>query len=74
MRRVLGCEPASGYSLAGLRKLVDSGVIKSHETVVGVLTGHLLKDPEATIAYHEDRLEGMMSKYPTRISYSRTVD
>ena len=63
----IGCEPASGCTLAGLRKLVDSGVIKSHETVVGLLTGHLLKDPEATIAYHEDRLEGIMAKYPNRV-------
>ncbi len=63
----IGCEPASGCTLAGLRKLVDTGVIKSNETVVGLLTGHLLKDPEATIAYHEDRLEGIMAKYPNRV-------
>lgn len=63
----LGCEPASACSLAGLRKLVDSGVIKSHETVVGLLTGHILKDPEATIAYHEDRLEGIIARYPNRV-------
>ncbi|HVU13097.1 MAG TPA: threonine synthase [Phototrophicaceae bacterium] len=63
----IGCEPASGCTLAGLRKLVDTGVIKANETVVGLLTGHLLKDPEATIAYHEDRLEGIMAKYPNRV-------
>ncbi|MBI1259985.1 MAG: threonine synthase [Chloroflexi bacterium] len=63
----IGCEPASACTLAGLRKLVDAGVIKSNETVVGLLTGHLLKDPEATIAYHEDRLEGIISKYPNHV-------
>src|SRR6185369_10215876 len=41
----IGCEPASACSLAGVRKLVDSGVIKPNETVVGILTGHILKDP-----------------------------
>lgn len=63
----IGCEPASACSLAGIRKLVDSGVIRSNETVVGLLTGHILKDPEATIAYHEDRLQGLMAKHPNRI-------
>ncbi|MCC6803701.1 MAG: threonine synthase [Anaerolineae bacterium] len=63
----IGCEPASACSLAGIRKLVASGVIKSGETVVGVLTGHLLKDPEATIAYHEDRLDDIAAHYPNRV-------
>jgi threonine synthase len=63
----IGCEPASACSLAGIRKLVDSGVIKPHETVVGLLTGHLLKDPEATLAYHDDQLAGIMAKYPNRV-------
>jgi len=55
----IGCEPASGCTLAGIRKLVDSGVIQPHETVVGILTGHVLKDPDATIAYHRDQLHGI---------------
>ncbi|MEP7292404.1 MAG: threonine synthase [Chloroflexota bacterium] len=63
----IGCEPASGCTLAGIRKLVDSGVIRSNEMVVGLLTGHILKDPEATIAYHEDRLESIMAHYPNRV-------
>ena len=48
----IGCEPASAASLAGLRKLVAAGTIKPGETVVAVLTGHLLKDPDNTIDYH----------------------
>ena len=48
----LGCEPASAASVAGARKLRQEGVISADETVVCVLTGHALKDPTATIAYH----------------------
>jgi threonine synthase len=48
----LGCEPASAATVAGLRKLVQEGVILKDETVACVLTGHLLKDPDATVAYH----------------------
>jgi threonine synthase len=63
----IGCEPASACSLAGVKKLVESGVIKPHETVVGVLTGHVLKDPDATIAYHEGLLENIESAFPNRV-------
>jgi threonine synthase len=48
----LGCEPASAASLAGTRKLVERGLIDPAERVVCILTGHLLKDPTATVAYH----------------------
>ena len=48
----LGCEPASGASVAGLLKLVKEGIISPDERVVCVLTGHVLKDPDATVAYH----------------------
>jgi threonine synthase len=41
----LGCEPASAASVAGVKKLVERGVIGKNDRVVGVLTGHLLKDP-----------------------------
>mgnify|MGYP001441034094 CR=1 FL=1 len=47
-----GCEPASGASVAGIRKLIKEGVIKPGERVVGILTGHVLKDPDVTVAYH----------------------
>lgn len=43
-RSGLGCEPASAATLAGVRKLVERGVMKRDESVVGVLTGNLLKD------------------------------
>jgi threonine synthase len=48
----IGCEPASAAAVAGSRKLVEAGVIKPKETVVGILTGNLLKDPTATVDYH----------------------
>src|SRR5947208_1893662 len=48
----LGCEPASAASVAGARKLRQEGVIAAGESVVAVLTGHQLKDPTATMAYH----------------------
>jgi threonine synthase len=41
----IGCEPASACSLAGLKNLVDQGIIKREETAVCILTGHMLKDP-----------------------------
>ncbi len=48
----LGCEPASAASVAGAKKLVSEGVIAKDERVVCILTGHQLKDPTATVAYH----------------------
>jgi threonine synthase len=48
----LGCEPASAASVAGVLKLVKEGVIAPSDRVVCVLTGHVLKDPDATVAYH----------------------
>jgi threonine synthase len=48
----LGCEPASAASVAGVKKLRAEGVIGADERVVCVLTGHQLKDPTATVAYH----------------------
>jgi threonine synthase len=47
-----GCEPASAASVAGARKLRQEGVIERGERVVCILTGHQLKDPTATVAYH----------------------
>src|SRR5690606_3915550 len=47
-----GCEPASAASVAGAKLLRDEGVIGSTERVVCILTGHQLKDPTATVAYH----------------------
>jgi threonine synthase len=47
-----GCEPASAASVAGARQLRQEGVIAPDDRVVCILTGHQLKDPTATVAYH----------------------
>jgi len=48
----IGCEPASAASVAGAKQLLAEGVIGRDERVVCILTGHQLKDPTATVAYH----------------------
>jgi len=48
----LGCEPASAASVAGAKLLREEGIIAPSERVVAILTGHQLKDPTATVAYH----------------------
>lgn len=48
----IGCEPASAATVAGLRKLVRTGVISAGDRVAGVLTGHLMKDAETVMDYH----------------------
>ncbi len=48
----MGCEPASAASVAGAKLLREEGVIGRDERVVCILTGHQLKDPTATVAYH----------------------
>ncbi len=55
----IGCEPASASSVAGIKRLVSEGIIKPGESAVAILTGHLLKDPGATVDYHLDRLTGI---------------
>ena len=50
-------EPASASSIAGLRKLVNSGVIAKDERVVCITTGHGLKDPDTAIKQSEKPLE-----------------
>jgi threonine synthase len=52
----IGCEPASAVTLAGLKKLVRQGFVKPEETVVLVLTGNLLKDPDYTMEFHRGDL------------------
>jgi threonine synthase len=54
----IGCEPASATTVAGIRKLVSDGVIKEDQSVVAVLTGHLLKDTDYVMKYHNDTLVG----------------
>lgn len=81
-RAGIGCEPASAASLAGVRKLVAAGVIDRDATVVGILTGHLLKDADAVTGYHLGELGGAgrpnvnrpVSVEPTLDALERTLD
>jgi threonine synthase len=59
----VGAEPASCATVAGLRKLVERGVIKEDESVVGILTGNLLKDPELVVDYHTGNLKNLKSTF-----------
>jgi len=52
----IGAEPASCATVAGAKKLVEKGVMDPESKVVGILTGHLLKDPDATVNYHKSAL------------------
>src|SRR6202166_5091355 len=52
----IGCEPASAVTLAGLKKLLHQGFVKPEETVVLILTGNLLKDPDFTMDFHRGTL------------------
>ncbi len=48
-RMGIGCEPASATTLAGVKKLRAAGVMRDGERIVCVLTGHILKDPDAIL-------------------------
>jgi threonine synthase len=50
-------EPASASSIAGLKKLVNNGVINRDERVVCITTGHGLKDPDTAIKQSEKPVE-----------------
>lgn len=63
----VGCEPASAASLAGLKKLVRSGFVKPEETVVLVLTGHMLKDVDYMLDMRVKRVLGPMPADPATV-------
>ena len=55
-------EPASAASIAGLKKLVEMGLIAASERIVCVATGYGLKDPDIVIATHKKPIEVDLSK------------
>jgi threonine synthase len=74
----IGCEPASATTVAGIRKLRAEGMIKDGETVVALLTGHVLKDTDYVINYHNNSLssdEGLINggfrNSPVRVTGGR---
>ncbi len=64
----IGCEPASAATLAGVKKLRAAGVMQEGERIVCVLTGHILKDPEANY-----RSENVIEIEPTIEAVERAV-
>ena len=75
----IGCEPASATTVAGIKKMSAAGEIRADETVVAVLTGHLLKDTDYVNKYHTNSLvdddgRAIVGRYgnpPLRISGGR---
>ena len=59
----LGCEPASAATIAGLVHLLAEGIVAKDTRVACVLTGHTLKDANATVNYHKDK-QGPFSNPP----------
>lgn len=69
----IGCEPASAASLAGIRTLTARGELPADATVVGVLTGNVLKDTDAIVTYHLQDHEGAArprANRPVRVAAS----
>jgi len=75
----IGCEPASATTVAGIRKLVASGFIRNDSSVVALLTGHVLKDTEYVIGYHnqslrterDEQITARFGNKPMRVASSR---
>lgn len=62
----IGCEPASAASVAGAKNLLENRIIQDDEDVVCILTGNLLKDPEASIDYHTGLIKGVSSRFANK--------
>jgi threonine synthase len=80
----VGCEPASATTVAGIKRMVAEGIISRDDDVVAVLTGHLLKDTEYVIRYHQQELyipdgdkgellKGTYSNQPVRVKATTTA-
>jgi len=58
-RQAVGCEPASAATLAGLRRLMREHVVLPGDSVLLIITGNLLKDPDTTIALATGQTAGL---------------
>ena len=59
--------PHTGVALGGLEKLVAAGKIDKEEEVIVISTAHALKFTEFKVGYHEQKLEGIQSKFANPI-------
>jgi threonine synthase len=77
----IGCEPASATTIAGIRKMVVAGNMGRTESVVAVLTGHILKDPDYVNRYHNGTLslgssspmKGAFANPPERVAPNKNA-
>jgi len=68
------CEPASAASVAGLMKLAKAGKVEPGSTVVCVLTGHGLKDPDNAIKFgqkHTQTVLQLIEKIITEVGQAK---
>ena len=68
----IGCEPASATTLAGLKKLVRAGFVKTNDTVVLILTGNMLKDVDYMLERGGNQFHGPLDADPELIT--RTLE
>jgi threonine synthase len=73
-RAGIGCEPASAATLAGLRALVAVGQVSPNASVLAILTGNLMKDAEAVVAYHQPDPKGERPGANPPITIDPTLD
>jgi threonine synthase len=73
-RAGIGCEPASAATVAGLRALVAAGHIPAGASVLGILTGNLMKDSEAVVNYHQPDHDGTRPGANPLITIDPTLD
>ena len=55
--------PHTGVALAALIKLVDKGIIQSHERVVVISTAHGLKFTQFKVGYHDNELDNVDARF-----------
>ena len=79
-RAGVGCEPASAAALAGVKELRARGTIRKGDSVVAILTGHILKDPGILQQLHQAEGERTTSTnapipiQPTIVAVRRVLD
>ena len=66
----IGAEPAGASSLAGFLRLAEQGFFDQGDTVVLVVTGHALKDPDAMLRLPVEKREAGSSEDAVRILLS----
>lgn len=67
-------EPAAATALAGLKKLVEDGIIDQGDEVVLVITGSGLKDPSIIIrSFNEYNITGLFSTKSTRLGKTKLL-